>query len=51
LHLKSLHHLGAVPLDEATFAAKITEWQFLAFSNEAASWLKYEGYDSDFGKR
>jgi len=39
LHLHSLHHLGAVPLDEATFAGKITEIQFLTFSNEAASWL------------
>ncbi len=50
LHLRSLHHLGTAPLDQGTFAARITELQFLTSSNEAASWLKYEGYDGQVSR-
>lgn len=45
LFITSAHHLGAVPFNEETLLTKITKMQFLAFSNEAASWLKYEQYD------
>ena len=50
LHLKGLRHLGAIPANSWTFVQRITEMQFIACSNEAASWLKYEDYDGDVSR-
>lgn len=44
LYLKGLRYLGTIPQSDFQFVRSITEMQFKACSNEAASWLKYEAY-------
>ncbi|CAF9934264.1 MAG: hypothetical protein HETSPECPRED_009163 [Heterodermia speciosa] len=50
LYLKGLRHLQAIPSTDWTFVQKITEMQFLAHTNEAASWLKYEEYNGEVSR-
>ena len=50
VHLKGLRHLGAIPSDDWNFVQTITEMQFKVYSNEAASWLKYESYTPEDGE-
>ena len=50
LYLKGLRNLNMIPSTDWKFVQKITEMQFLAHSNEAASWLKYEEYDGEVSR-
>ena len=50
VQLKGLRHLGAIPSDDRNFIQTITEMQFKVYSNEAASWLKYESYTPEDGE-
>ncbi|KAL8796264.1 MAG: hypothetical protein Q9195_001379 [Heterodermia aff. obscurata] len=50
LYLKGLRYMGTIPSKDWTFVQKITEMQFLAHSNEAASWLKYEEYKGEVSR-
>ena len=50
LYLKGLRNLNMIPSTDWTFVQKITEMQFLAHSNEAASWLKYEEYHGEVSR-
>ncbi|KAL2044775.1 hypothetical protein N7G274_002550 [Stereocaulon virgatum] len=50
VQLKGLRHLGAIPSDDWNFVQTITEMQFKVYSNEAASWLKYESYAPEDGE-
>jgi len=43
-YLKGVRELGGIAKSDIHFLRTITEMQFKACSNEAASWLKYEAY-------
>ena len=49
-YLKGLRNLDMIPSTDWSFVQKITEMQFLANSNEAASWLRYEEYDGEVSR-
>lgn len=48
-YLKGVRELGGISKSDAHFTQTITELQFKACSNEAASWLKYEDYVPEEG--
>lgn len=50
VYLKGLRNLNQIPSTDWTFVQTITELQFLAHSNEAASWLRYEEYDGEVSR-